>query len=382
MSVTTTTPRYSPPRKVADEVRILGSINDEGVIQLSDGTLRCKHGLEVCATCPADYRFMREILDDGGELQWMDDDDFDYDDEYDDEATGDIEMKEWRAQCEICGEPAQLACDACKQLLYCNAEHRETNKQKHASECPERPKTIISTGLLLSDSNELPDSTILTTNPILSSVNHNLDLSNSSDIQTVLDSITASKPPSAILLVNLIRPSKHSELLPSLYTYIKDSGGTVILALGYGKQGASVTQSELDETLAALGVSWKAGSVESNLFNMNEMIARGINSTNASASGSGGSGDESPLAELLRRSTLFLPRSFRVEALQLKGIRKNEAVYLSTESANVAGDGEIQSPTVFSKVGKGWLGYMGHTTIEGMSQYIVKAMVNAPPLVV
>ncbi|KAG8802013.1 hypothetical protein FRC17_006508 [Serendipita sp. 399] len=380
MSVTTS-PQSPPSGKIADENKILGSIHDEGVIQLSDGTLRCKHGLEVCANCSADYRFMREILDDGEE-QWMEDDDIDYDDEeYYDDMGRDAEMREWRAQCETCGEPAQVACDACKQLLYCSAEHRETNKQKHASECPEKPKPTISSGLLLlSDSTDIPDSdsTVLTTNPILSSVNHTLDLSKSSDIQTALESLKGPTPPNAILLMTLLRPSSHSELLTSLSSYVKERGGSLILAFGFGNQTRSFSTAELDEMLTALGLSWRAGTMESSTFNINETIARGIGSTtNTNA----GRDNERPLAEVLRRSTLFLPRSYTTEALQLKGIQRNEAVYLNDQHAK-PGNEQIQSPTVFSRVGNGWFGYVGQTKIEGMSQYIVKAMINAPPLAV
>ena len=97
-----------------DDSQLFNFSDEDGPIQLSDGTLCCKHGLERCGTCGIDYTFMREILDDDG---FIDSDESMMYLPEEEEFYYMPDMTRNGTRCEVCGKPGAVACTECEESL-------------------------------------------------------------------------------------------------------------------------------------------------------------------------------------------------------------------------------------------------------------------------
>ncbi|CAG7848886.1 SubName: Full=Uncharacterized protein {ECO:0000313/EMBL:CCA70223.1} [Serendipita indica DSM 11827] len=349
-------PRHpTKPGDPIDDAQLFNFSDEDGPIQLSDGTLRCKHALEVCAVCNIDYTFMREILDD--DSGFIDSDESMMYLPEEEEFYYMPDMSSNGTRCDICGQPAAVACTECEESLYCSPEHRQLDAQNHASKCNSTTKVEF---VVVGTSNKLSDG-------LSGATSHKYDTSQPSQLQEASDLLKSSKPLSILLIVDSPTTTNDTNLLKLFVTSVKDHGTTVIIAPTTMK---AASNAELENIFTEFGLNWKLGQVSNDKITLSPHVAAGVSKIQTSQA--------QGLAEFLRRSvSVFLPHTYTTEALQITNVSTNEAVYLSSQAlADIAGKDSVEAVSAFASVGKGWVGYIGDTSLEGWSEFVVKAMLG------
>ncbi|KDQ08531.1 hypothetical protein BOTBODRAFT_191674 [Botryobasidium botryosum FD-172 SS1] len=166
-------------------------------------------------------------------------------------------------------------------------------------------------------------------------------------------------PISAIICTDQgITERKHKRVLARLVSFVKESGGTVILAAQFS---TFVEPLKMERTFKdAWGLPWKKGSYHRTTHFLK------------------------PTRSEKLRNRPELEQSYSMKALHLKGMRPEDMVYGPTEQSItqslVFAPEQItdfqEAPVVFAKVGKGYLGYNGDVNAEEGSTKVILAMMG------
>jgi hypothetical protein len=156
-----------------------------------------------------------------------------------------------------------------------------------------------------------------------------------------------------------ISEPQNANVLSALVEYAK-SGGTVVIGALFSSFISNMDNFFRD----GWGVSWRKGSYHRTTFSANSSFFQ-ADTFNT-------------------RQTL--PRSYSIKALHLKEIHPEEAVYSPTQESRLQSAvfpsrpiTELdQSPVVYTRFGKGYLGYNGDVNGEEDSTSIILAMLRLP----
>ncbi|KAI0776992.1 hypothetical protein BD413DRAFT_524578 [Trametes elegans] len=168
-----------------------------------------------------------------------------------------------------------------------------------------------------------------------------------SDARAAASVLSSNTPPFSVLVSDAgIASSKHVPLLNRLVRYAR-AGGRVVLGMQLGNYLRLDTASSF---FRAWGLDWDAGSYFRTTFALNP------------------AGLPPPLS-----ATALFP-SLSMKALHVKNAPRECAVYLPTAQSRleslvyaptpISGDMAAESPAVFTRVGEGYLGYVGDVNAE------------------
>ncbi|KAG6827821.1 hypothetical protein H0H92_010337 [Tricholoma furcatifolium] len=139
-----------------------------------------------------------------------------------------------------------------------------------------------------------------------------------------------------------IAHSSNARVLTKLVEYAR-GGGSVVIG---GSFSSWINPAEMGDFFKAWGLNWKRGSYHRADFTLNTSH------------------------NVVKKSSLPLPDSYSMKALQVQGFEPSGAIYRET------GASALESPVVQSLVGKGRVGYIGDVNWEGGSIALLLAMLG------
>ena len=172
--------------------------------------------------------------------------------------------------------------------------------------------------------------------------------------------------PRAVLCGGELRPRYHPRLVTRLVNFVREGGGTAIFALGFP---SFMPMPEFDRLFAEFGLSgWERGS-----YHRTTHMLRTISTP-----------PDSPLGEILHRGGNHLAPSYSMKAIHIARPGEFEAIYSPTDGSRI--ESFVFSPdkiedlkeasVAFTKVGRGWVGYVGDVNNEAGSQTVILAMLD------
>jgi hypothetical protein len=217
----------------------------------------------------------------------------------------------------------------------------------------------------------------VTSDDFFAMIGDKMTLSQAVTAETAVRVLTSPTRPTSVIVGAGIYPKDQVKLLDPLVQYAK-KGGTVVMGVGF----ASFTRPpDMNELFSRFGLPWKSGPWGrwiQFVLHPDEPAAKerkpgGSNRKNVR--------DKRPKEELLERSVNPLPYTYNMKALCLKNVSSDQAIYLEHGVEPGDKDQLLETPVAFAPIGKGWVGFIGDLNNEGMSQFILRAMIGlrVPP---
>jgi hypothetical protein len=181
------------------------------------------------------------------------------------------------------------------------------------------------------------------------------------DTRTAIETLTSPTCPNYVIVGDRIEP--RSALVDALVQRAQ-IGGTVVFGMGFPR---FTKPAETNEIFGRFGLSWKAGVGKRARFALNHDEPM-IN-------------DKRARKELLKRSVNPLPNPLQMDALLLKEVPVDQAIYLEVKNGrhNMIRGQLIETPIAFAPVGQGWVGYIGDIEWEGLqgfTEFVMRAMIG------
>jgi hypothetical protein len=179
-------------------------------------------------------------------------------------------------------------------------------------------------------------------------------LKQAGNTQEALDLVNGDNRPKAIFVTDPGITTTKNDIVSDKLVDFARNGGIVVLG---GLFSSSIRPSDLRRYFKKWDLSWKDGSYHRTTVALNQ-TAGGV-----------------PRSEL--------PSSYSQKALFLANVDSNAAWYLPTESSVVESrvfpPGPVatsETPVAFTKVGNGWLGYIGDVNAEEDTDAVVLGMLG------
>jgi hypothetical protein len=175
--------------------------------------------------------------------------------------------------------------------------------------------------------------------------------------------------PRSVWIVDTIPPHEHSMLLQLIAFYVREKGLNAVFGAGFP---TFTRMGDIERIFGEFGKSWRNGDYYRDQAYLNKVAIFGN-------SNEPGQGNNSPLDELLKRTTSQFEASYSMKALRLRGISSTDIIYLSGKfhgQKDLDSIDNLEAAVVFSRVKKGWLGYIGDVNTEKPSDTVLKAMLN------
>ena len=152
---------------------------------------------------------------------------------------------------------------------------------------------------------------------------------------------------SAVIVTDeAISERKYVVILSRVVEYAR-AGGIVVVG---GLFSSCVNLGNLDTYFHAWGLSWKKAGYRRSTCVLNSATHPGF------------------------RSNGSMPTSYSMKVLSLKGVALGDVVYKRTDDEKVNDEGAI----TYTRVGNGYLGYIGDVNAEEMSTSVILAMCGLP----
>jgi hypothetical protein len=143
--------------------------------------------------------------------------------------------------------------------------------------------------------------------------------------------------------------SKNSEVLSSLIGWVNAGGIAVVGSLF----PSFITGSEFDRFFDRWGLPWKMGDYHRTTFVLN------------------------PSTRQLSSNSANLTTSYSMKAVHLKDVMAEDVLYAPTEDSRVASTVDLPHvPVAYTRVGDGFLGYVGDVNAEEESTSVILAMLR------
>lgn len=160
-------------------------------------------------------------------------------------------------------------------------------------------------------------------------------------------------PQAVILTDSSCTKVKYSGLLACLVRYVKEDGGTVLCACHFS---SFIRPDDMAPFFAKFGLNWTVGDYTRSTMALNKGVCT-------------------------PRTSAPLSPSYSQKAVFLQGVARDAAMYLPMEDSRVESAvfpptpvKAEQTPVAFTKLDKGWLGYIGDVNAEIESDAVVLAI--------
>jgi hypothetical protein len=257
----------------------------------------------------------------------------------------------WRfATAEELHEMQSLSCSKA-----CQSVHWTVHKQ--ACKSPTDSESTTSTEgpfvLLLSLSN--PDLLASTNEHFISALRSKVRVIQALDARKALQHLADTNLKSVFLADEGIIESKNSEVLSSLIGWVNAGGIAVV-----GSLFPSLTnRSEFDRFFKRWGLPWKMGNYHRTTFVLNPSVPQ------------------------LSSHSANLTTSYSMKAVHLKGVKAEDILYAPAEDSRVESRVFAPSPVdlshvpaAYTRIGDGFLGYIGDVNAEEESTGVILAMLR------
>jgi hypothetical protein len=208
---------------------------------------------------------------------------------------------------------------------------------------------------------------------LFEAINNVAYLAFSSEESEVIRRLRSVLRPTSIWVGDGFRQKEHARLLHLIKLYVAEKGLNIMFGSAFP---TLVRPEDLEWIFAVFGKSWNPGTYQRDDISINSATKPDDKED------SPGESPKSGTQELLRRSTLEFEESYSMNALRLRGIIMEDIVYLSKklkDDLTVVAESELEAPILFSRVGKGWLGYIGDVNAEESCEDIILAMIGIDP---
>lgn len=191
-------------------------------------------------------------------------------------------------------------------------------------------------------------------------------------VESAIRILTAPIRPASVVVGDSIHPRDQSALLDALVQYAK-KGGTVVLGVQFS---SSTRPGDIDAIFSRFGLPWKSGPWGQRLQFVLHPDEPAVKERKPGGSNKKKVRDKRPKEELLERSVNPLPYTYDMRALRLKNVHPDQAIYLEHGFQPEGKDQPLEAPVAFAPVGEGWVGYIGDTNHEGMTELVLRAMIG------
>jgi len=250
-----------------------------------------------------------------------------------------------------------MRCSRCRKAIYCSNVCQSVHWTVHKQACKSPTESSTSTEgpfvLLLSMSN--PD--------LLASINEHFISALRSKVR-IVQALNTRKALRYLADTNLkcvfvadegIIESKNSEVLSSLIGWVNAGGIAVV-----GSLFPTLTSGlEFDRFFKKWGLPWKMGDYHRTTFVLN------------------------PSTRQLFRHSANLTTSYSMKAVHLQGVKAEDILYAPTEDSRVESHvfppstvDQSQVPVAYTRIGDGFLGYIGDVNAEEESTSVILAMLH------
>ncbi|PVG03436.1 hypothetical protein CPB86DRAFT_793375 [Serendipita vermifera] len=188
--------------------------------------------------------------------------------------------------------------------------------------------------------------------------------------------------PRSVWVVDTIPSREHSTLLQLIAFYVRQKGLTVVFSAGFP---AFVKWPDIEGIFGEFGKSWRSGGYRRDDVHLKATTHSNRHDPERK--------NDPPIGELLKRTPSRWAESYSMKALRPQGISSTGIIYLPEEFRDdlkrflddpeefrdlkeLDSIGHLEAPIVFSKVGRGWLGYIGDVNDEQTSDAVLTAMLD------
>jgi len=250
-----------------------------------------------------------------------------------------------------------MRCSRCRKALYCSKVCQSVHWKVHKQACKSPTESGTSTEgpfvLLLSLSN--PDLLANTNKHFISALRSKVRIIQALNARKALQCLADTNLKGVYVADEGINESKNSEVFSSLIGWVNTGGIAVV-----GSLFPTLTNgTEFNRFFETWGLPWKMGDYLRTTFVLNRSIAQ------------------------LSSHSANLTSPYSIKAVHLKGVEAEDVLYAPTEDSRVESHVFPPSavdlsnvPAAYTRIGDGFLGYVGDVNAEEESTSVILAMLR------